>query len=187
MSGRNAAEGCLQVLVSSLGLSVGLGVITRQNALHTCEVNCGPRSETISRGRPCSRNTCWVRRSAVSRAEGSLGRGTKCTPLEKRSTMVSMVVLPAEGGNPVTKSTAMWDHGRLGMGSGRSNPEEGWREAFPRAQTRHAAIKAWISCVMPVHQKRRRMNSSVRWIPGWQASLDAWPQTSTWDLREAGT
>lgn len=36
-----------------------------------------------------------------------------------------MVVLPSEGGRPVTKSRAMWDQGRLGIGRGRSRPTGG--------------------------------------------------------------
>ncbi len=54
----------------------------------------------------------------LSKAEGSLGRGTKWPALEKRSVIVTIVVLPREGGSPVTKSRAIWDQGLLGMGRG---------------------------------------------------------------------
>lgn len=48
---------------------------------------------------------------AVSKAEGSLGRGTHWTILEKLSTMVRIVVILSKGGSPVTKSRALWDQG----------------------------------------------------------------------------
>ena len=65
----------------------------------------------------------------------------KCAALEKQSITVRMVVLPSDGGRPVTKSKAMWDQGRLGMGRGRSRPERGRVEVLFRAQVAHAAIK----------------------------------------------
>lgn len=58
----------------------------------------------------------------VSRAEGSFARGKKCAALENLLMMVSMTVLPSEGGKPVTKSRAMCDHGRAGMDSGWRRP-----------------------------------------------------------------
>uniref|UniRef100_M3ZEQ7 Uncharacterized protein n=1 Tax=Xiphophorus maculatus TaxID=8083 RepID=M3ZEQ7_XIPMA len=67
-------------------------------------MNWGPRSERISRGMPWSRNTCLTRSCAVWKAVGNLRRGTKWQALEKRSTMERMVVMPLEGGKPVTKS-----------------------------------------------------------------------------------
>ena len=45
-----------------------------QNARHTCEVNRGPLSDTMSAGMTCRQKTCLTRRSAVSLEEGSLGR-----------------------------------------------------------------------------------------------------------------
>ncbi len=36
-----------------------------------------------------------------------------------------ITVLPAESGRPVTKSNAMWDHGRDGMGRGLRRPAGG--------------------------------------------------------------
>lgn len=43
----------------------------------------------------------------------------------KRSTMVSMAVLPCDGGKPVTKSGEMCDKGQLGTGSGHDKPAGG--------------------------------------------------------------
>ena len=48
--------------------------------------------------------------------------------------IVSMTVLPSDGGNPVMKSTAICDQGRLGMGKGRSRPAGGQWEALLLAQ-----------------------------------------------------
>lgn len=54
-----------------------------------------------------SRNTWIVNNRVVSNAVGSLGKATKCTALDKRSIIVRITVLPAEGGSPVMKSTAI--------------------------------------------------------------------------------
>lgn len=43
---------------------------------------------------------------------------------------VRMVVLPEEGGKPVTKSRAMCDHSPLGVGNGRRRPEAGELEVL---------------------------------------------------------
>ena len=96
-----------------------------QKAFQTPEVNWGPRSETMFWGIPCNRTTCLTSRSAVSAAEGSLGRATKCTILENPSTKVRMVLLPREVGSPVTKSRATSDQGRPGMGKGREETRRG--------------------------------------------------------------
>ena len=74
-----------------------------QNARHTCKLNWGPLSDTMSAGMPCRQKTCLTRRSAVSLEEGSLGRATKWAALEKQSITVRMVVLPSDVGRPVTK------------------------------------------------------------------------------------
>ena len=123
----------------------------------------------------------------VSLEEGSLGRAMKCTALEKRSITVRMVVLPSDGGKPVTKSRAMWDQGRLGMGRGRRRPERGRIEVLFWAQVAHGAIKERTSASIVDHQNRRRMKSNVRVIPGWQVSLEEWAQTSTLDRTAPGT
>lgn len=81
---------------------------------------------------------------AVSKAVGSLGRGTKWTALEKLSIMDHVLVLPSDGGRMVTKSTAIWDQGHFGIGKGQRRPVEGWCEALLRAQTEQAATKSHI-------------------------------------------
>ena len=83
-----------------------------QKAFQNWEMNCGPRSDTTSLGKPCMRNTWDSTASAVPLAEGNLGIGIKCTILENLSTTVKTVVLPSEDGNPVTKSKEMSDQGR---------------------------------------------------------------------------
>ncbi len=89
-----------------------------QNSLQNWEANWGPLSDTMSEGRPWILNTWSTMTWAVSRANGNLERGMKLAALEKRSTTVRITVLPAESGRPVTKSNAMWDHGRDGMRRG---------------------------------------------------------------------
>ena len=121
---------------------------------------------------PWSRNTCTF---AVSRAEGSFESGTKCTALEKRSTIVSTTVLPSEGGRPVTKSTAMCDHGRCGTGRGRRRPAGARCDDLPRAQMEQAATKPLVSSAMEDHQNRCRRRERQRRNPGWQTTLDSCP------------
>ena len=151
----------------------------RQKARHTPDVNWGPRSETMFWGIPCNRITWVTSRSAVSAADGSSGRATKWTILENRSTTVRMVLLPLEVGRPVTKSRAMSDHSRPGMGRGRRRPAGGWWEALLREQTSQAATNSRVSASRVGHQKCRRMKSAVRVAPRWQASQLTWPHCST--------
>ena len=115
-----------------------------------------PRSETMSLGKPWRRTTWDRTNSAVSLAEGSLGNATKCTILEKRSTMMSMTVLPSELGNPVTKSMAMLDQGHEKIGSGWSWPAGAWREGLQRAQMGHADTYSLTS-----------LSFVLRWTPFW--------------------
>lgn len=58
-------------------------------------------------------------------AVGSLSQRMKWTDFENRSTMGKMVVFPWDRGRPVTKSTAMFDLGLLGIGSWHRNLELG--------------------------------------------------------------
>ena len=103
----DAAESCFHLLVSSLGLSIRLGVKTGGET---------GRGTEMSVGMPCRRKMCLTRRSAVSLEDGSLGSAMKCAALEKRSITVRMLVFPSDVGRPVTKSRVMCDQGRLGMG-----------------------------------------------------------------------
>ena len=89
-----------------------------QNSFYTLDVNWGLLSDTVSAGIPSIRNTRFTNSSAVSLAEGSLGRATKCTALEKQSIIVRIVSLPLDKGNLVTKSKAMWEGRALGADRG---------------------------------------------------------------------
>ena len=80
----------------------------------------------------------FITTSAVSSAEGSLGRAMNFTILENRSTMVTTVVFPCETGSPVTKLMEMSDHGLEGMGSGCRSPVCALEAVLFRAQTEQA-------------------------------------------------
>ncbi len=99
--------------------------ISRQNSPQNWEVISGPLSETTSVGSPWILKTWSTISCAVSWADGNLGSGIKWAALENRSTTVKTTVFPADGGRPVTKSRAMCDHGREGMGSGLRKPAGG--------------------------------------------------------------
>lgn len=64
-----------------------------------------------------------------------------------------MTVLPLEAGNPVTKSKAMWDHGRPGVGSGCSNPEGVRLDNLLQAQVVQAVTYSRASRAKVGHQK----------------------------------
>ena len=72
--------------------------------------------------------------------------------------MVKMVVLLWDVGRPVTKSRAMCDYGRPGMGRGRSSPAGGRCDALLRVHTSQAATNSQTSSSKVGHQKHRRMN-----------------------------
>ena len=84
-------------------------------------------------------------RSAISAADGSFGRAMKWTILENRSTTVMMVLLPLEVERPVTKSRAMSDHGRPGVGRGWRRPAGGRWEALLQEQMSQAATNSRVS------------------------------------------
>ena len=61
----------------------------------------------MSLGRPCRREMWCSISSAVSLADGNLGKGTNGADLENLSTMVRIVVLPPDGGSAVTRTREM--------------------------------------------------------------------------------
>lgn len=124
-----------------------------QNSAQNFAVNWGPLSETISTGIPCRRRTCGSRILAISLTEGRLGRGTKCAILEKRSTIERIVVLPAEQGRPVTKSTKMWDQGLCGVDRGRNRSAGACFEVLAWAQMEQAATNSWVSFTQAGHHE----------------------------------
>lgn len=75
-----------------------------QNYFQNTDVKWGPWSGTTSMGRPWSRKMCCSPNSAVSLAEGMLGRGTKWAILLNRPTTLRVVVFLLGGGGLVTKS-----------------------------------------------------------------------------------
>lgn len=175
-----------RVLIGSLTLPLSLMAETRwtgwpplelteapraeQKAFQTCEMNWGPWSEMMSDGIPCRWNTCCTINFAVSWVAGNLARATKWPALEKRSTMVSMILSLLDGGSPVTKSKAMWDQGRVGTVRGHSISASGLWEAFPCAHIVHAKMKALLSASMEGHQKCLFRQDRMQPIPGWQAN-----------------
>ena len=134
-----------------------------QKAFQKALANCGPLSEVTSSGSPCRRKTFIIMISAVSLADGSLVRGTKCADLETRSTIVRITDFPWDSGKPVTKSMAICDHGRCETGSGWSKPWGFWELALVRAQTGQDVTN---SLRMVFHQNLRNNSARVRLTPG---------------------
>ncbi len=136
-------------------------------SLQKCGTNWGFLLETTSSGRPWILKTWSMITQAVSLAEGSLGRATKWTALEKRSTTVRITVLPLDRGRPVTKSRSICDQGREGMRRGCNRPADGKLEDLFWAQTEQAPTNRRISSVMAGHQNRWQMAASYLLTPGW--------------------
>ena len=107
-----------------------------------------------------------------------------CGPL---SIMVRIVVLWLEVGKPVTKSSAMWDHGLWGIVSGSSNPCGGLCVTLDWAQTEQAATKFWISSLISGHLNLHWMKEFVLLEPGWPESWEEWPHWMTWARSSLGT
>ncbi len=159
----------------------------RQNSLQNLETNWGPLSETTSVGRPWMRKTWSMTATAVSLADGNLGRGMKWAAFENRSTMVKTTVFLLEGGRPVTKSSEMWDQGLDGTDSGWRSPAEGRLEVLEMAQTEQAKTNHRISRAIHGHQNRCLIRNMVRLTPGWQATLEQWLHRMTLDRKVSGT
>lgn len=90
---------------------------------------------------------------AVSKADGSLGRGTKCIVLENLSTIASLVVLPLKDGRPVTKSKGVWDQDWWGTVSGQGRPAGALWDALPQAQMKQAETNSLASTYTEGRQK----------------------------------
>lgn len=117
----NTEEGSFQLLKTLLGLPIRLSVEAGGQA-DRCSL-CRRPARLVRRTAHPGQKLCqkeyhrekprWMKRVAVSRTEGSLGRGTKCT---------AVVELHLEGGSPVRKQE-MCDQRSLGTRSSCNNPE----------------------------------------------------------------
>ncbi len=105
--------------------------------------------------------------SAVSIAVGRFLWGINLQDLENRSTITRIQVFPLEAGKSVTKSTPRCDHGRLGMGRGRSLPAGRWRELLEIAHYSQPWTSLLTFLAMFGHQKRSFSSERVALAPGW--------------------
>src|SRR6516225_8229943 len=114
-----------------LGLMLARARKCRQNP----EVKILSRSDTMSDGKPWSRQMFQRKRRAISGASAVVLVGEKCAILEKRSTTTRMASLPeGETGRPTMKSMEMDSQGREGTGRETRWPCGLWRGALARAQ-----------------------------------------------------
>lgn len=111
------------LLVGLLHLTIGLGVVPRGQAaagfdqlaesLSEPGSELGPSVEGDVLGEPMQAYTMCSRLNAVVvHAEGRPKRASRWTVWKKLLVMVKMVPLPSNAGNPVVKSTAMYNQGR---------------------------------------------------------------------------
>ena len=180
--GHQAPETGLQFLIKSLRLSIRLGMVAGREAGRGPDEAAKLPPETGDKlrapvrhdvpGKSVETKTWCNKTSAVSLADGGLGKAIKCVILENLSTTVRTVVLPLDSGSPVTKSTEMSDQGRLGVGSGLSRPIWGLEEVLFLAQMVQAATYSLTSLSIDVHQNRCLMKYMVLLTPGWQVSSD---------------
>lgn len=67
--------------------------------------------------------------------------------------MVRITLFPEEAGRPVTKSSAMCDHGRCGVANGWRRPEGCFVDDLLQEQAGHAVIYSFTSLFRDGHQK----------------------------------
>lgn len=142
-----------------------------QKAFYTRETNWGRWSETMSRVMPWSWNTCWTMSWMVSKAVGSLMRGTKWVVLDKWSSLVRMTALPSNGVCPVTIAKATWDHGRPGMGS-EWIPAESLFYLFILCTCRTSRHKLFDILIHRQPPKYYLIKESIQLTQGWQVNKD---------------
>lgn len=111
--------------------------------------------------------------------------GTKCVALENLSMMVSMNVLLSDIGNPMTKTTAIWDQGWSVVGAA-------WLEVgcyfLFWAQVEQAATNSLTVLLFSKgHQKCILVKSSRQFKPGWQVNFDRCTQSRTLLFTKTGT
>ena len=137
-------------------VKLALAPMSLQNSLQNRDTNWGPQSETMSLGNRWTLNTV-IMTSAVSLADGNLGRAINLTILENGWCYL---------GSPVMKSMDMSDHGLEGMGSGCRGPMRDPEDVLFRAQTEHASMYSWTSGSMDGHQNHQEMTNIVLLTPG---------------------
>ncbi len=128
-------------------------------------MNWGPRSETISSGRPKFLKTWLNIHSPVSKAVGSPLRGINLHAFEKQSTVTRTQVLPSELGRSTTKSIPYLDQGHRGTGSGTSLPTGRCQGVFDMAQTKQLRTYQMTSRVILGHQNRTWRSERVCVLP----------------------
>lgn len=101
--------------------------------------------------------------------------------------MVNIVVMPFDGCDPVTKSMAMWDQGRLGMDNGCNRPDRGRCDDLFLEQTEQATTYSFTSLWIDGHQNLQLMRAKVRLIPGCAENIDEWIQWMKWPRTAEGT
>lgn len=113
-----------------------------------------------------------TRTSAVSWAEGSLGKEINWANFEKQTTTVKMMVLPLEASRLVVKSINKCDLGCVGMGSGLKRIERGWLEVLFWVQGIQAEANSWVSSSIMGHQNHLLSRARVCVTAGWHANLE---------------
>lgn len=111
--GDETLQARLQLLVETSSLTIGLWMVAGRQTAHGAKKLKKLLPERGDKPRTSVRHP-WILKiwSVMVMADGNFSRGMKCAIFEKRSTTVKIVVLPLEGGSPVTKSIDMRDHGR---------------------------------------------------------------------------
>ena len=105
------------------------------------EINCGPRSQMMSSGRPWCLNASCNTRLAVSSLVNAFMHGRKCASLVKRSTTVRMASTPLEGERSVMKSKDIDFHGPSGIANGCNKPYGRCRGTFDRKHTSYEGFR----------------------------------------------
>ena len=119
---------------------------------NTFPANCGPLSEIMRLGVPCSLNTLFMYNSAVPLASIVSLQGIKWICLVVRSPMVRMLSKPWDCGNFTIKSLAMTVHGRSGISVGFRGPMGLECDGLLLLQRSQVETYSLINLVIPGHQ-----------------------------------
>lgn len=88
--------------------------------------------------------------------------------------MVRIVVLPSEGGRPMSKSMDMYDQGHMGRGNGQSRPAGRFVGVLHWAHSGQAATYSLTSWTRGGHQNLLWTTKHVLEMPEWQEKQEVW-------------
>lgn len=131
---------------------------------------------------------CWNRTSATCRAEGREINGTEWNPhpFENLLMTTKTKVYPLTMADPC-KSTAIWDHGLLGIGRDIHFPAGNWRVLFMVEKNKPTEMTQHMSLFQKGHQYLLDITFKVEVTHDWPVSRLVWAHSITLSLNHTST